>query len=95
MALAKGARQAGATIIEDTEVLSIETTDGRVTAVVTSAGRIACDRVVCCAGQWTRALAATVGVSVPLVSGSAPVHDHDTDRQVSPAIFRRCVTLTD
>src|SRR3546814_7580503 len=61
-ALAKGARQQGVKIFEDTAVLSIETEDGRVTAVVTDKGRIDCGIVVCCAGQWTRSLAATVGV---------------------------------
>ena len=30
--------------------------------------KIACERVICCAGQWSRALAASVGVNVPLVS---------------------------
>ena len=29
-------------------------------------GRIECQKVVVCAGQWTRDLAATVGVNVPL-----------------------------
>src|SRR3546814_6177008 len=67
-ALAKGARQQGVKIFEDTAVLSIETEDGKVPAVVTDKGRIDCEVVVCCAGQWTRALAATVGVNVPLVS---------------------------
>jgi sarcosine dehydrogenase len=68
MALAKGARMAGATLLEDTDVLSIEVSEGHVRAVVTSLGRIECDVVVCCAGQWTRTLAATIGVNVPLVS---------------------------
>ena len=68
-ALARGARNAGATICEDTDVERIELDDaGRIAAVVTSQGRIACEVVVCCAGQWTRTLAATVGVNVPLVS---------------------------
>jgi glycine/D-amino acid oxidase-like deaminating enzyme len=31
-----------------------------VRAVVTDRGRIECEKVVLCAGQWTRALAATV-----------------------------------
>ncbi|MFO1048605.1 MAG: FAD-dependent oxidoreductase [Geminicoccaceae bacterium] len=41
---------------------------GRVRAVHTTAGTVACDKVVLCAGQWTRALAAMAGVNVPLVS---------------------------
>lgn len=66
--LAKGARMAGAAIWEDTEVTGIETRDGRVTAVVTSRGRIACEAAVNCAGQWARDLGNMVGVNVPLVS---------------------------
>jgi sarcosine dehydrogenase len=67
-ALARGARMAGATILEDTEVLSVEVVDGVITAVVTEHGRIECEKVVVCAGQWTRELARRVGVNVPLVS---------------------------
>ncbi len=68
MALARGARMAGATICEHTEVQGIEVEDGVIRAVVTDQGRIECETVVVCAGQWTRALAATVGVNVPHVS---------------------------
>lgn len=68
LSLAKGARMAGARIFEDTKVLSVEVEQGRIRAVITQKGRIECETVICCAGQWTRALAATVGVNVPLVS---------------------------
>ncbi|MFT5657507.1 MAG: sarcosine dehydrogenase [Gammaproteobacteria bacterium] len=67
-ALARGARMAGASIFEDTRVNSIETENGKVRAVITDQGRIECDVVICCAGQWSRKLAASVGVNVPLVS---------------------------
>ncbi|MEP0520552.1 MAG: FAD-dependent oxidoreductase [Hyphomicrobiales bacterium] len=66
--LAKGARMAGASIFEDTKLLSIETENGKVKAVITDQGRIECEVVICCAGQWSRTLAASVGVNVPLVS---------------------------
>ena len=68
LSLAKGARMHGARIIEDCEVTGFSTTGGRVTAVETAQGRIACEAVIVCAGQWTRALCATIGVNVPLVS---------------------------
>ncbi len=68
LSLAKGARMSGAKIFEDTAVTAIETQAGRVTAVITAEGRIATEAVIVCAGQWTRALCATVGVNVPLVS---------------------------
>lgn len=66
-ALAKGARMAGATIFEDTKVIDVEIDKGRIRAVVTDRGRIECERVICCAGQWTRDFAARFGVNVPLV----------------------------
>lgn len=67
LSLAKGARMAGARIIEDCKVLSVEIDRGIITGVVTEQGRIGCEKLVCCAGQWTRNFAATVGVNVPLV----------------------------
>lgn len=67
-ALARGARMAGATIFEDTEVTDIEIEGGRIRAVITDHGRIECERVVCCAGQWSRSFVARFGVNVPLVS---------------------------
>ena len=67
-ALARGARMAGASIFEDTEVVDIEIDKGRIRAVITDRGRIECERVVVCAGQWTRDFAARFGVTVPLVS---------------------------
>lgn len=66
--LAKGARMSGVQIFEDTPVTRIITHLGRVTGVETEFGTIQCDKVIICAGQWTRTLAATVGVNVPLVS---------------------------
>jgi len=68
MALAKSARNNGAIIAENTEVLGVDINDNGITAVETSRGRVACERVVCCAGQWTREFAARIGVNVPLVS---------------------------
>ncbi|MBB3965197.1 GcvT family protein [Rhizobium metallidurans] len=67
-ALAKGARMAGVSIFEDTEVIDIEIDKGRIRAVITEHGRIECERVVVCAGQWTRNFAARFGVNVPLIS---------------------------
>jgi 4-methylaminobutanoate oxidase (formaldehyde-forming) len=68
LSLAKGARMAGAAIFEDTKVLSVDIDKGRITGVLTDKGRIDCEMVICCAGQWTRDFAATAGVNVPLVS---------------------------
>ncbi len=66
--LARGARMAGVQVFEDMPVTRIIVEDGRITGVETPSGTIECEKVVLCAGQWTRDLAATVGVNVPLVS---------------------------
>jgi sarcosine dehydrogenase len=66
--LAKGARQRGVRLFEDTTVFGIEVDHGRVKAVLTSRGRVACEVVVNCAGQWARQIGQLAGVNVPLVS---------------------------
>jgi 4-methylaminobutanoate oxidase (formaldehyde-forming) len=67
-ALAKGARMQGAQIFEDTPVTRIIVEDGALVGVETPGGVVGCERLVLCGGQWTRALAATIGVNVPLIS---------------------------
>jgi len=67
-ALARGARNGGVRILEQTRVTAIGTKDGRVTGVQTTQGPIRSDIVVNCAGQWARQLGRTVGVTVPLYS---------------------------
>ncbi|MGO7182669.1 FAD-dependent oxidoreductase [Rhizobium brockwellii] len=70
MALAKGARQFGATIIENVKVTEVHDKDGRVTGVSWARngeqGRIDTDHVVNCGGMWGRDLAARSGVTLPL-----------------------------
>ena len=68
LSLAKGARMAGATILEDTKVTRIIAEDGVVTGVDTPQGVITCDKLVICAGQWSRQIGASIGVNVPLVA---------------------------
>lgn len=67
-ALAKGARAGGAKLVENTPVLEILTERGNMRGVRTAKGNIVCEKLVLCCGQWTRELAATIGVTVPLVS---------------------------
>ncbi len=66
--LARGARDRGARIFEQTRVTGIECGAGRVRAVQTPACRIACDQLAICAGQWSRAVGQMCGVTVPLHS---------------------------
>ncbi len=67
-ALAKGARQLGAQILEHTRVLDVLVEDGRVCGVRTDVGEIEAEVVVNCAGQWAKAVGALAGVNVPLHS---------------------------
>jgi glycine cleavage system aminomethyltransferase T/glycine/D-amino acid oxidase-like deaminating enzyme len=66
MSLAKGARQRGVRIFEDTEVTGFVLDGGRVVGVRTESGDIECEKVVLAAGLWGRELAAKAGVTVPL-----------------------------
>ncbi|GLK68808.1 GcvT family protein [Hansschlegelia plantiphila] len=65
-ALARGARRNGVTIREEISVESIEVENGKVKAVVTSHGRVECERLVICAGLWSRELGKLAGVNIPL-----------------------------
>ena len=67
-ALAKGARASGAQLVENCPVSKIVTEKGKLAGVRTPQGDITCEKLVLCCGQWTRELAATIGVTVPLVS---------------------------
>lgn len=64
--LAKGARMHGARLFEDVRVTGFDMKDGRITAVKTNKGDIACGKVVNCAGQWARQIGALAGINVPL-----------------------------
>jgi 4-methylaminobutanoate oxidase (formaldehyde-forming) len=66
VALGKGAKMAGATILEGVPALRVLTKHGAVTGVETPLGTIACEVVVNCAGMWARQLGAKNGVSIPL-----------------------------
>lgn len=60
------ARQRGAQIYTDTEVISIALTHGRVTAVQTNTRRIATERVVIAAGVWSRHIGKLLNLDVPV-----------------------------
>ena len=65
-ALALGARQRGATLVENIEVLGVKVRDGRVCGVETNEGTVDAEVVVNCAGMWGRKVGRMAGVNVPL-----------------------------
>ena len=66
MALAKGARLQGATILEGVTVTGVTRNRNTVTGVTTTAGTIEAEYVVNCAGMWARQLGQRSGVNIPL-----------------------------
>lgn len=65
-ALVTGARNGGARIVENVAVTDLDLREGRVVAVETSAGRIACEQVVNCTGLWGRDFVRKKGAHLPL-----------------------------
>ncbi|MDX1592892.1 MAG: FAD-dependent oxidoreductase, partial [Gammaproteobacteria bacterium] len=71
MALARGARQRGARIVEEVRVTAIRTHRGRAVGVAAIAAdgtpvQVDADTVVNCGGMWGRALGLEAGTAVPL-----------------------------
>lgn len=70
LALAKGAKQRGAQVLEHTKVTGFRCEGRRVTGVLWQAegasGVIECDHVVNCAGMWGHEVGRQMGITVPL-----------------------------
>jgi glycine/D-amino acid oxidase-like deaminating enzyme len=64
-AIARAAQRKGAVLLAHCAVRGIERGAGRVNAVVTERGRIACDTVILAAGAWTGLFCASLGVRLP------------------------------
>ena len=65
-ALAKGARNFGASILQGVKVTGVNQANGRVKGVETDHGPIKADYVVNAGGMWGREIGAMAGVAVPL-----------------------------
>ena len=65
-ALARGARQRGARVLEGCKVTGILVRDGRACGVRTDRGEISAEVVVNCGGMWAREIGLMAGVAVPL-----------------------------
>ena len=84
MALAKGARQRGVKIIEETKVTGITQKKGVVTGVVTNRGEVKAEYVVNCAGMWAREVGQMAGVDVPLQAAEHYYLITEPIQEVSP-----------
>jgi glycine/D-amino acid oxidase-like deaminating enzyme len=64
-AIAEGARAAGASIMTNCAVRSLDVAAGRVAGVITEQGRVACDAVVLAGGAWSRLFAGNAEIALP------------------------------
>jgi len=84
-ALAKGARQRGATIYRNTTVLGITQKANGEWVVTTDQGEITCEHVVSATGSFARQTGAMVGLDIPVV----PVEHQYIVTEQHPAIMER------
>jgi glycine/D-amino acid oxidase-like deaminating enzyme len=64
-AMARALRRHGGTVLTRCAVRGVETSAGKVSAVVTERGRIACQRVVLAGGAWSRLFLGNLGIDLP------------------------------
>lgn len=64
------ATASGATVLQSCALTGVDVRGGRIAAVETARGTIATDTLVCCAGMWSKEVAALAGVELP-VEGEA------------------------
>ena len=63
---AGAAKKLGATVLTGVEVTGINHRDGEITSVTTSAGSVATNTVINCAGAWSPQIASQVGLDLPV-----------------------------
>lgn len=66
LGLAHGAARLGAKLTAGVEATGLEITGGRLEAVLTNQGRVACPRAVIAAGVWSPPLGAAIGLDLPI-----------------------------
>ncbi|WP_083096369.1 NAD(P)/FAD-dependent oxidoreductase [Pseudophaeobacter leonis] len=64
-AIALAAQAAGAKVMTECAVRSVETEAGRISGVMTERGRVACSAVVVAGGAWSRLFLGNAGISLP------------------------------
>jgi len=91
LALAKGAQAGGVTIREGVRVTRLLQQDGRVIGAETNRGTIHAEFVVLTGGMWTRQLALSAGVNIPL----HPVEHHYVVSNALPGADGNCPCTRD
>ena len=73
VAIARGAQRAGAKVLTNCAVRTIEKSAGRISGVVTERGHIACHSVVLAGGAWSSLFCKNLGVRLPQLKVLASV----------------------
>ncbi|MFK7957573.1 MAG: NAD(P)/FAD-dependent oxidoreductase [Lysobacterales bacterium] len=90
-AMAKGLQAKGGLIREQCAARSVETTGGKVSAVVTEDGAVATDRVLCAGGVWSKLFLSNLGIALPQLAVKGTV----VRTQPGPEIFGGAAALGD
>ncbi len=86
-ALARAAAARGVTILEDCAVRTVESTVGRVSAVVTEHGRVRADAVLLAGGAWSTHFAGNAGLDLPqLMVRSTAARTHVAQDGLAPNV---------
>ena len=94
-AVARAAQSKGAVILAHCAVRGIDRAAGRVNAVITERGRIACDTVILAGGAWTSLFCASLGIRLPQlkvlssVMRTAPAVGPDTCTYMNDLGYRK------
>jgi glycine/D-amino acid oxidase-like deaminating enzyme len=94
-AIARAAQRKGAVVLAPCAVRGVERAAGRISAVITERGRIACDAVLLTAGAWSSLFCASLGIRLPQlkvlssVMRTAPIAGPDPCTYLDAVGYRR------
>ena len=72
-AIARHAEKAGAVVLENCAVRTVERAGGKISSVITEHGEIACNKVVLAGGAWSRTFLENIGVPFPQLAVKSSV----------------------
>ncbi len=86
-AVATEVERLGGSVRTGVEVLGVRRTGGRVTALVTTEGDVACGQLVIAAGAWTPWLSRGLGVRIPVLGGKGYFVEYDAPLALRQPVY--------
>ena len=94
LAIAKAAKDLGASIITGCSVRGIETSGGRLSRVITEKGAISTSTALCAAGAWSSYFCRSLGISVPQLKVRGTVaRTNAVETKINGTIFDRQLSI--